>query len=76
MGLKIRPSTSAEHLSAADGLEGVLEVLDGWFALSVWPGDGHDVESRGILQQMVALEVGQGKTGQAPLFVVMDGLGR
>lgn len=66
----------AEKLPAADGGEGVADVLDGWRAFAFGPGEGDHVETGRVLQQAVQLEIGECRVSHALLPPVVHRFGR
>ena len=59
----------AKHSRSADGLERREKVLDTRLSGVFRPGDGHHVEPRGIAQQVVPFQIGQGQSRDAALLV-------
>jgi len=54
--------------SASHGREGVLVVHDSRLGIVERPDHGHDVETSGMLQEIVSLEPGQGQSREASLL--------
>ena len=55
---------STEQLPLADGWKRVLEMLDDRLAAVVGPGHRDDIETGGVLQQVVTFQVRQRQAGQ------------
>src|SRR5207248_5812548 len=63
-------------LESAYCFKGMTMVRDGRFAASLGPTDDDDVESRGVVEQAMFLEIMEGQVGQPSLFCLIDRGGR
>src|SRR5262249_41271491 len=66
----------SKHLPAADGVEGIADVLDLRRAAVVGPEDGHDVEAAALLEEVVLAEEVQRGECDSALLLPGDRLGR
>src|SRR5262249_28935070 len=69
------PHESAEHLSAADGREGVGDVLDLGVAALVGPHDRDEVDPAADVEQPMLVEEMQRGQRDPALLLPVDGLG-
>jgi len=51
-------------------------MLDLRPARALGPGNGNHIEAGVVIEQAVAFEIDRGQTGETPLFVPVDSLGR
>ena len=70
------PRVSAKKLPAADGGEGIDDVLDRRLLRVGGPGDRDDVEAGRVIEQAVRLEIRERRLRHSALFEIVDRFGR